>query len=223
MLQYQGERIEPLVDQVSELSKVLEENRKIIDRITSHVDAGFSLPPSDLVTERVDNRQERPDVLEHYLREKYQIHSIDVPPDIITSLETKDPIVIKLAKDVYRLNIIRNAKKKANAELYEVIKRYEEFIALVLLPELRRDMEQLHIQDGIQVLKDEHTPRVLNEIDRVWEHYLQYVEGLDKVCMTSEKLMQAYQDADDLEFANKIHQKMVIIREIRNYLLLIAT
>lgn len=223
MLQYQGERIEPLVDQVSELSKVLEENRKIIDRITSHVDAGFSLPTSDLVKERVDNRQERPDVLEHYLREKYQIHSIDVPPDIITSLETKDPIVIKLAKDVYRLNIIRNAKKKANAELYEVIKRYEEFIALVLLPELRRDMEQLHIQDGIQVLKDEHTPRVLNEIDRVWEHYLQYVEGLDKVCMTSEKLMQAYQDADDLEFANKIHQKMVIIREIRNYLLLIAT
>ena len=201
MLQYQGERIEPLVDQVSELSKVLEENRKIIDRITSHVDAGFSLPTSDLVKERVDNRQERPDVLEHYLREKYQIHSIDV----------------------YRLNIIRNAKKKANAELYEVIKRYEEFIALVLLPELRRDMEQLHIQDGIQVLKDEHTPRVLNEIDRVWEHYLQYVEGLDKVCMTSEKLMQAYQDADDLEFANKIHQKMVIIREIRNYLLLIAT
>ncbi|EDK41475.2 hypothetical protein PGUG_05573 [Meyerozyma guilliermondii ATCC 6260] len=223
MLQYQGERIEPLVDQVSELSKVLEENRKIIDRITSHVDAGFSLPTSDLVKERVDNRQERPDVLEHYLREKYQIHSIDVPPDIITSLETKDPIVIKLAKDVYRLNIIRNAKKKANAELYEVIKRYEEFIASVLLPELRRDMEQLHIQDGIQVLKDEHTPRVLNEIDRVWEHYLQYVEGLDKVCMTSEKLMQAYQDADDLEFANKIHQKMVIIREIRNYLLSIAT
>lgn len=223
MLQYQGERIEPLVDQVSELSKVLEENRKIIDRITSHVDAGFSLPTSDLVKERVDNRQERPDVLENYLREKYQIHSIDVPPDIINSLETKDPIVIKLAKDVYRLNIIRDAKKKANAELYEVIKRYEEFIALVLLPELRRDMEQLHIQDGIQVLKDEHTPRVLDEIDRVWEHYLQYVEGLDKVCMTSEKLMQAYQDADDFEFANKIHQKMVIIREIRNYLLLIAT
>ena len=223
MLQYQGERIEPLVDQVSELSKVLEENRKIIDRITSHVDAGFSLPTSDLVKERVDNRQERPDVLEHYLREKYQIHSIDVPPDIITSLETKDPIVIKLAKDVYRLNIIRNAKKKANAELYEVIKRYEEFIALVLLPELRRDMEQLHIQDGIQVLKDEHTPRVLNEIDRVWEHYLQYVEGLDKVCMTIEKLKKTYQDADDLEFAKKIHQKMVIIREIRNYLLLIAT
>lgn len=219
MLQYQGERIQPLVEQVSQLSKVLKENRKIIDRIASHVDAGFSLPTSCLVKEREDNHQ---DVLENYLREKYQIHSIDVPQDIIDSLETKDPRVIKLAKDVYRLNIIRNAKKKSNAELYELIKRYEEFIVLVLLPELRRDMEKFHIQDGIKVLKDEHTPRVLSEIDRVWDHYLQYVKELDKVCMTSEKLMQAYQEADDFEFTNKIHQKMLIIREIRNYLLLIA-
>lgn len=223
MLQYQGERIEPLVEQVSQLTRFLEENRKIIDRITSHVDDGFSLPTSDLVKERNDNDRERPDVLENYLREKYHIHSIEVPPDIINSLGTKDPRVISLAKDVYRLNIIRNAKKKFNAELYQDIKRYEEFIVLVLLPQLRRDMEQFHLHEGIQILKSEHTPRVLGEIDRVWDHYLQYVEGLDKVCTTSEKLMQAYQDADDFEFTNKIHQKMIIIREIRNYLLLIAT
>lgn len=217
MIRYQGEKIEPLTKQIEELTRVLEENRRMVSRITSHVDSSFQLPKLD-DTPQTANHQEHPDYLTEYLKSKYHIHEIEVPQSLIDSLNTTDNTVIDLAKDVYRLNKIRNARKNANIELYEIIKEYESFIVETLLPQLRQDIQKYHIQQGTQEMKSNHTPRVLSDINKVWENYYQYVNELDKVCFASEKLMIAFQSVEETQISNRIYQKLVIIREIRDYL-----
>lgn len=147
------------------------------------------------------------------------MNSVDVPPSIINSFGIADETALNLAADVYRLDKIRNSRRESNAKLLATIKSYEEFIMTTLLPKLRWDIEQTHVREGIDVLKTEHTPSVLDGIDSVWASYLEHVNGLDRLCTGSEKLMGAIQKNDELDMHHKIYQKLVIIRELQEYLL----
>lgn len=206
------ENIEPLLELVNKLSKTVEQNAEILNRLTYTIDNDFQFPDLPLDIENTSSTENGTDPLRQLLIQKYKLDDISIENEIIDKVA--NPRIKELLLDNEKLNRLQISKKKTNTELYDIVKNYELFILETMLPSLRRDIE-IYRQEISGDVKLMQIPLKFAASEKLWSRYITYIAYLEKLSNLCESLMKVLDETQNNKEALLLEQKLISINELK--------
>lgn len=206
------ENIEPLLELVNKLSKTVEQNAEILNRLTYKIDNDFQFPDLPLDIENTSSTEKGTDPLRLLLIQKYKLDDISIENEIIDKVT--NPRIKELLLDNEKLNRLQISKKRTNTELYDIVKNYELFILETMLPSLRRDIE-IYRQEISGDVKLKQIPLQFAASEKLWSRYITYIAYLEKLSNLCESLMKVLDETQNNKEALLLEQKLISINELK--------
>lgn len=206
------ENIEPLLESVNKLSKIVEENAEILNRLTYTIDNDFQFPELPIDTEDDSVTENKTDPLRQLLNQKYKLDEISIESELIDKVE--NPQIKELLLDNEKLKRLQVSKKKTNTELYGIVQDYELFILNTMLPSLRKDIE-IYRQEITRDVKANQIPLKFAASEKLWSRYVTYIGYLEKLSKLCERLMHMLDETQSNKEVLIIEQKLISINELK--------
>ncbi|KSA00324.1 uncharacterized protein AC631_03938 [Debaryomyces fabryi] len=206
------ENIEPLLELVNKLSRTVEQNAEILNRLTHTIDNDFRFPDLPIDIENTPPIENETDPLRQLLNQKYKLDDFSIKNEIIDKVT--NPRIKELLLDNEKLNRLQISKKKTNTELYGIVKDYEMFILETMLPSLRRDIE-IYRQEISGDVKVKQIPLKFAASEKLWSRYVTYIAYLDKLSKLCKSLMHMLEETQNNKEVLIIEQKLISINELK--------
>lgn len=205
------ESIEPLISLVNKLLERINENEASLSKLVYKIDSlGF---PDSLDKSVIGYEIDKSNILvERHLELKFSISDVKVSKEFEQGLQgIRNERIKKLLIENEKLKLLEATKKRRNNELYQVVQVYASFIAEKLLPMIRNDI-QAYSEKVIDESKMTTVPYKFKESDRLWEHYIKYIEELVEMSNVCNKMGQVIAKMHNINELGEITEKLATIR-----------
>ncbi|CUM64577.1 uncharacterized protein PRCAT00002184001 [Priceomyces carsonii] len=214
------ESYEPLIDLVDQLSKKIRENEALISKLTYHIDINLELPnvpvtKNDDESDPINIHEITCDNLEHILNQKYSLGDIKLPRNC--EVQESNPRIKKLIEDNLKLRVLKKQKDLKNRQLLKVINEYDQFITEDILPALRRDVTNYHIEVNKE-FKESQLNRKYKTVGLLWQRYVKYFQYLCELTETCKNLVEVLGFETNEHEISMLQQKLNIVDQLRSFI-----
>lgn len=209
------ENYEPLVQLLDKLVYQINENQRIIKRLTTQIDYKFTFPQQCTSDEKPTATEPHKTLVDKLLIDKYHFDEITKFDDMFKDIENET--IRQLKVDNEKLKYLKKVKIFKNNELLKIYEDYEVFLVDRVLPPLRDDINNYNKEQSTRIKTEELTDKT-NQQEDLWKSYNDYVEFLHKLLQLSNKIVGLLEhQLKDAQYV-QISQNIAVLNNLIQYL-----
>lgn len=208
------ENYEPLVQLLDKLVYKINENQKIIKRLTTQIDYKFAFPQT-YTDEKPTTVEAHTKLVDKLLNDKYHFDEITKFDDMFKDIENETIRQLKI--DNEKLKYLKKVKIFKNNELLKIYEDYDVFLVDRVLPPLRDDINNYNKQQSTKIKTVELTDKT-NQQEDLWRSYNTYVEFLHKLLVLSNKIVGLLEHQLKDEQYIQTSQNIAVLNNLIQYL-----